>query len=731
MKKFIKFAFIFSIITVMLLFAVACGEKPNDNFHKENITLEVGDSYFAQANEGTWSEYVYSSSDETVATVSSKGVITAVKEGTSVITAKRGEVTVYEITVTVVASTYVAPPVVDNTSYRIVLNSYESVLYLGGSYDLNVSVYKNDTLVNEKPTFAITGESVEIEPAVDGVKVKAKAVGASTVTFKIGGFEATYVVNVYETSVQYLSVPTITKANATELSWNAVANAGSYRVSLNNGTDWTETTQTSYAITGEYNPLQVRIQALPTNGTNYAKSNSAILSASNLMIDNGKDIKVLFNKTVAGNDNDIKVNVELKLFFAYAGEKFQIADKYVSWSVDNQEVVSLNQKTLSAVKLGSTKVFAKIMGGQAISNVVVGIPVSSKADLDALAFGQRDGDNTIWHAGKIYILSNDIDYMSENWHERYLAPIAIEISGWGDSAPRPGLADFKFGIYGSRMNLLGADHKDPQGKISNGAFYATLDGDGHAIKNAIIPCGTIVGTMGTNKVVGYNGFIGRMWQGSSLKNIAFLNLTFETPAQAAANPYMYNVATNPNLAETDFATTGIDIANYSNAFSFRTALIGEMSETTIENVYVETVAPYGTWHPSCPNGILVGKIKPDSATGPKNEIKGCVVKATYAKTAFLNYGFGVGAIAGINSTQSSETITDCFVITQADTNNNAFNDRRLFINIDDPRITQVGISGLEKYTSATTNTAVYGTKADLLAAQGALANKYDIWNRIA
>ena len=716
----------------VFVFTIACNQTPPTESYKESITLEVGDCTYISASEGFWAEYDYKSSDESVATVSNTGIISAIKEGTSVVTAKRGDVVVYEYTVTVTANTYVAPPVVDNSSYRIVLDKTEGVVYVGGAIDLKVEVYKDDTLVNEIPTFEIEGSSIEIEPIADGIKIKGVSVGSSSISVKKGGFTAICNIDVYNTSVEYLSAPTITKANATEISWNAVENASTYRLSLNNGADWYETSGTSFAVTDDYNPVQVRVQALPESGLNYAKSSSGFLSATNLEVANGKQIKVLFDKTVAGNDNEVNVDVELELYYNLGGERYKIADKFITWSVENNGVVAVNGTTVSAVELGFAKVTAKVLGGQATNEIAVGIPVSSKADLDAIAFGQKNGDNTVWHKSKNYILTNDIDYMSETWHERYLAPIAVKGSASGTKAPATVAGEqCVFGIYGSEMNRTGADHKDANGAISNGIFYATLDGNGYAIKNAVIPCGTIVAKIGNSIFAGYNNFIGTLAYGGTLKNIAFMNLTFETPSQAAADSYMYNSATNPNLVGTEWESTGIPVANMNEHLSFGTALIGSASNAKIENVYLESKSDYGTYHPKAANGMLVSVIGGDNATndGQMTELKGCVVESSYYnKDAYLHIMQGAGALVGVNKTQKATTITDCFVISKASTNYQAYSPSRLFVYPDNA--ISAGISGLESFTSATTNTAVYSDKAGLMSAQSAIADKYDIWQRI-
>lgn len=97
----IAMAFIMSVIVPAILpnQFVAVAQAATVKLNKTKLTLEVGKSYTLKIS-GTKSKVTWSSSDKTIATVSSKGVVKAKKAGKATITAKVGSKK-YKCTVTV------------------------------------------------------------------------------------------------------------------------------------------------------------------------------------------------------------------------------------------------------------------------------------------------------------------------------------------------------------------------------------------------------------------------------------------------------------------------------------------------------------------------------------------------------------------------------------------------------------------------------------------------------
>ena len=114
----------------------------------------------------------WSSSDETVATVGADGTVTALKEGTAVITAKCGEKSA-ECTVTVKAEA-VAPT-------SITMEPTTLSLTVGQTYVLNATVLPENA-TNKSVTWSSDATSI-VDVAADGT-VTAKAAGIATITAK-------------------------------------------------------------------------------------------------------------------------------------------------------------------------------------------------------------------------------------------------------------------------------------------------------------------------------------------------------------------------------------------------------------------------------------------------------------------------------------------------------------------------------------------------------------------
>ncbi len=735
MKNFVKYILLFVIIASVLVVGVACS-NPDANTLKTDLTLTVGDSVLVQANEGFYYDYVYASSDESVATISSKGSLKALKAGTAIITAKRGEIVVYEYSLTVVKSDYVAPEAeVIAPVYRVVLDKYDTVIYLGGTNEIKASVYKNEYLVDESVVYSIADEEIATIEAIEGgVKVKAVKSGITTLSAKIGGFEAKCVIKIYATDVEVLPTPVITGLTEDSLEWNAVEGAELYKISLNGGAKWTETDKTSIALTSAVNPFQIRIIADST-GVTRAESNVATVSSDMIKITDGRGIKLLTDTTVAGNPNDKGRSKELSLNVVTSKGDYTVSDEFVSWTVADKSIAAIDGKTVTPVKVGKTEVTAKLIGGIVREEISVGTPISSKEDMDALAFAVRDGDNSKWLAGRRYILTNDIDYSNGGtaaWHERYLAPIAPQRSDDGATGV-PYAESCSWGIFGPNINKSGVD---ANGVTNNTLFYASLDGAGYAIKNAVIPMG-ISGQILNYKYVASQNFIGSLAYGGELKNIAFIGLEYENPALITSdNPYYKS--TNPAYAGTAFEGTGFDYKNYGtysywSGISLKAGLIGQATNAIIENVYVETKIRTTTWaRATCAGGMLVAQVYADLLNHPdvpdnqeiRTRIRGCVVKATYDRNEATNAWSRwmgqvdnllkpVGSLVGNLKTGLSSTVSQCYVISGGE---DAI-----------PSDYMIAFSDNEARGD---DIATYAQKSELFNQKADLAKEYYIWDRI-
>jgi uncharacterized protein YjdB/serine/threonine protein kinase len=157
--------------------------------NKENETLEVGKTVTLKAtispDNATDQSVSWSSSDKSVATVSSKGKVTAVKAGTATITVKTkdgGKKATCEITV--------KEPTVAVTGVK--LNRGDMTLTVGESAVLTASV-EPDNATNKAVSWSSSNAGVA---SVDGGRVTAKAPGTAEITVRTADGEKTAVCRV-------------------------------------------------------------------------------------------------------------------------------------------------------------------------------------------------------------------------------------------------------------------------------------------------------------------------------------------------------------------------------------------------------------------------------------------------------------------------------------------------------------------------------------------------------
>ncbi|MBR7110707.1 MAG: Ig-like domain-containing protein [Clostridia bacterium] len=740
MKNFVKYIALFVVIASLLVLSVACGTPEPESF-QDTVELEVGDTMTVKPDEGFYALYVYETSDENIVSVDNSGCVKALSEGTATVTVKRDEVVIAKYNFTVSENTFVAPEEnVAPTSYRLAPSKNDVVVYIGGSVDVEVSVFKNEYASDEKAIYSSLNEEVAtVQPIDGGVKIKAVASGRTSVKAKIGGFEAVISVKVYDRNVTPLPAPIINGFTDSTISWTSVADASGYNVSVNCGSTWTEVTETTYSYDGEINPLSVRVTALPALSTG-AESDVASIPVNCLQISEGKGIKLFEEYTVAGNENTVGREKELSVYVNLGGTLTKVADKFVTYAVEDETIMTLNDKTVTPVSRGETVLSAKLNGGVLKCEAGVGTPISTKADLDALAFANRDDNNALWQYGTRYILTNDIDYSNGGtalWHERYLAPIAA-VRTYTDGAK--GRDRLEWGIYGN-INQTGDQPKavDSHGVRNNGMFYGVIDGNGFAIKNAVIPMGIAfqVGEGVTYNYTSGQNFIGRMAYTSTLKNIAFIGLEYETPVQIKNdNPYYYGTDSliPARVFASDVTIDKYGVYSYWGGMALKLGLIGGMQDAIVENVYLDVKIRNGVWanYALYPNGLLVTQIDEDLIDHPqvsdwlecRSQVRGCLVKTEYDNNASTNsYAAWAGqhdnylkrsaVFVGYNKTGLDTTINNCYAISSGA--GKVYEDTLVTLATEDKK---------------GSNLALYETVDALMSAQGAKAREFFIWNRV-
>lgn len=444
----------------------------------------------------------------------------------------------------------------------------------------------------------------------------------------------------------------------------------------------------SYAENSVDNNTRSMIEVVETAMAENVLDKDQLDSAKQTYIDTIKDdlrvknyaVEVMSDKTVAGNEyngSDTQADVSTVIYIPN-GTEFRLN----SWKSSSAAIEVVDGiVTGKACGLGYW-ITSELFPDLAIAGEVY-TPISSRADLDALGFDYREDKNADkWAYGMRYRLTKDIDYATDTstygnfrmndgngaqdvW-DRYLIPIAASIDGAGMLGAAFENGMLEWGVFGE----LGRDGL---------RFGAVLDGAGHAIKNAVIPYGIVFCyAQGMNSIIN-NNFIGSIYNGGQLKNIAFTDLIFENPSHLANNSLNpYYADSNPNnngkkLKDNGYIT-GDSIRNYNYGSagaldpSNRAGLVGMVGNAVIENVYVEAVVSNGTYG-NGENGVVVAKVEADMEEGGiiPVSVKNCitVVGQTLSNVGYSeagwSYNSGFGAVIG-RSLASAESIQNCFAI---------------------------------------------------------------------
>ena len=249
--------------------------------------------------------------------------------------------------------------------------------------------------------------------------------------------------------------------------------------------------------------------------------------------------------TVSGANNNKNVSYK-PLIEAMEGTSNNLLDLgsiSVQYASASESVATVDADgTIRAVGSGSTSITATFEDKSSSILVQVADTIASKADLDMLGFATKEGnDASLLAKDKYYILVNDIDYQGQE-----IVPIAISHAWQDDYAQWARETYFEL-----NPNAL--------------SFYATIDGCGYAIKNAVLPSSIYIRTdldLGIGSC-----FIGSNY--GTLKNIAFYNLTTQLVEEAMED---INEEYYLELSDT-VINSGLIVENYG----------------TLQNIYLDIV----------------------------------------------------------------------------------------------------------------------------------------------
>lgn len=420
-----------------------------------------------------------------------------------------------------------------------------------------------------------------------------------------------------------------------------------------------------------------------------------------LVLESDSEVVVYRNKTVAGNDNTIGTTFTPVVKAKINGAWVYLDNGDISWSHTGGEAATvpelrsngdLVQRGAWGYPCHGVNVITGTYEGLTVTyDAYQAVPVSTKEDMEALArkeYGNgTEFEGTGYTYSYRYALTNDIDYSSEVWAERYLQPISQN------------------GSYAKSTGIWGENVGNQTGTYA--LFGASFDGCGYTIKNAVLPLLSYTAVDGDygRYVPYFQNVIGFLY-GGEFKNVKFEGLVFENKEQAIASSF-YTVAGNPNLsflADTDSdgaednrgfpvisdngVVSAIDVATIAEVKVgnfFVTAgnfcgLVGYGVSVNISNVYVDaTMHTSAGWYSPASrqraSAIIIANVQNDAAyagsallgSTRNSKISSCIVNARLSDSTILHVDAytmrGPGAIIGCDDGNGySNLVENCAIL---------------------------------------------------------------------
>jgi len=262
------------IFMTMSLFA--CNNKNNkeeiESFSlKENyFKLFEGENRTIQIISDNDLKYTFSNSNDEVISVDDKGVVTALKEGASIVTVVSGEL-----------SDVLMVEVVANNKY-IALTATDTNMIVGATLDIGASVYVKDEISSNIVEWTIT-EGCDYR--VDGNKITLNPTktGYVTVTAKWQELSAICNIKVVNENSEILDAPNLVIENCNKIKRNTVNGANKYAVLVENS-EWVDITENEFDVENFSKNLLngekfvVAVKALAYENFDYVDSCMAVIT---------------------------------------------------------------------------------------------------------------------------------------------------------------------------------------------------------------------------------------------------------------------------------------------------------------------------------------------------------------------------------------------------------------------------------------------------------------------
>ena len=346
---------------------VVATEVTSVTLDKTTASLRAGETVTLTAtvnpDDATDKTVTWSSSDETIATVSN-GVVIAKKVGAAIITAKAGDKTA-TCEVTVLAT--------DVTS--VTLDKTTASLKAGESVTLTATVNPDDAT---DKTVTWTSSDQTVATVSNGV-VTAKKVGTATITAKAGDKTATCQVTVVATEVTSV---TLNKTTASLRAGETVTLTAT--VNPSDATDknvtWTSSDQTIATIS---NGVVTAKKVGTATITAKAGDKTATCLVSVLTTD---VTSVTLDKTTASLRAGETVTLTATV------NPSDATDKTVTWSTSDQTIATVSNGVVTAKKVGTATITAKAGGKTATCTITVVATEVTSVTLNKTTASLRAGE---------------------------------------------------------------------------------------------------------------------------------------------------------------------------------------------------------------------------------------------------------------------------------------------------------------------------------------------------
>ena len=210
-------------------------EKAELTVYSTNIELYENDTHQIKYDYTGKNSVQFTSNDDSVVTVNSKGLVTAVGVGTAFVDVNAGDI-----------NKLISIKVVDQ-QISVALDKENISVAKNSEQYITANVLVGSDLISSGIEWTVSSNDLTLTSNGCVAKIKSAKTGYYSITATYKNISATCSVKVVENSAVKLETPVVTVSNCDTITWNAVANAESYQIKVNDG-NWIDVDGSSYSI---------------------------------------------------------------------------------------------------------------------------------------------------------------------------------------------------------------------------------------------------------------------------------------------------------------------------------------------------------------------------------------------------------------------------------------------------------------------------------------------------